>query len=332
MKSCPKCDRIVDEEWDFCTYCGQELVHETSNAFAYDQLFELMKLEEARRSYLDSKASTYIGLLSIAVTILTAFGGALTIRGGQIQEIKNQQTVIPNFTIVIIYILYFFIVILFILGVIFAFRAYSTGSIKISRDLEFVFSWDEFQEKDKGRLIEFLAQKYGIDWVKAANIEKIDNDKTISISTEKNYLSLKHNDEKTEVILKIDDGRTDIFIAKMENSKLNIYNSETKNRMEKFAEKLCSLIPKRMLSFFQINEIDVFQGMDIDYIAIYSDIKLLEMRKNLIDHLKDIISTNYNLNNLKSNRIINAYRVTILGILLLLLLSLIVGVIGIGNP
>lgn len=242
MESCPKCNRIVAEEWDFCTYCGQELVHETSNAFAYDQLFELMKLEEARRSYLDSKASTYIGLLSIAVTVLTAFGGALTIREGQIQEIKNPQIVISSLAMLIMYILYFFIIIVFILGVIFAFRAYITGSIKTSPD------------------------------------------------------------------------------------------SEKKNMLKKLAEELCSLIPKKLRSFFQIDEIDVFQGMDIDYIAKYSDIKLLEMRKDLIYHLKDITSNNYNLNNLKSDRIISAYRVTILGILLLLLLSLIVGLIGIGNP
>jgi hypothetical protein len=71
-----------------------------------------------------------------------------------------------------------------------------------------LFSWDAIPGNDNVRLIEFLIHKFGIDWVKTAKIEKIDNDKTIRVSTEKNFLSLSLNDAKTEVNLKIDDGKT----------------------------------------------------------------------------------------------------------------------------
>ncbi len=99
----------------------------------------------------------------------------------------------------------------------------TTSSIVLTfRSNIYMFSWDEIPGKDSGRVIEFLAQKFGIDWIKIAKIEKIDNDKTIKVSTEKNSLSLKLKDEKTEVILEIDDGRTNKSIAKMENDKLNI--------------------------------------------------------------------------------------------------------------
>ncbi len=88
----------------------------------------------------------------------------------------------------------------------------------------YLFSWDKIQRNDNNELIEFIGQKFSIDWVKTAKVEKINDGRTIHISTEKNNLSLELNDEKTEVTLKIDDGRTDKFIAKMENGELNIYN------------------------------------------------------------------------------------------------------------
>jgi hypothetical protein len=96
--------------------------------------------------------------------------------------------------------------------------------ISISR---YLFSWDEIPGNDNGKLIEFLIDKFGIDWVKTAEIEKIDNGNTIKISTEINHLSLNLNQEKTEVIFKIDDVRTDKIMAKMENGKLNIIGEQT---------------------------------------------------------------------------------------------------------
>jgi hypothetical protein len=51
---------------------------------------------------------------------------------------------------------------------------------------EYLFSWDEIPGNDNVRLLDFLKQKFSIDWVKKAKIEKIDNDMTIRVSTEKN--------------------------------------------------------------------------------------------------------------------------------------------------
>jgi len=53
-------------------------------------------------------------------------------------------------------------------------------------NLEFLFSWDEIIGKDSVRLIEFLKQKYSIDWIEQSNIEKLD-DKTIRVM-QKKYL------------------------------------------------------------------------------------------------------------------------------------------------
>lgn len=93
------------------------------------------------------------------------------------------------------------------------------------------FNWDEIPGNDNGRLIEFLTNYLGIDSVKTANIEKID-DGTIKVSTEKYFLSLKLNNEKSKVNLTIDDGINYItyeFIAKAENGKLKIYSESYSN-------------------------------------------------------------------------------------------------------
>jgi hypothetical protein len=87
-----------------------------------------------------------------------------------------------------------------------------------------VFSWDEIPGKDEEVLRKFLTQKFRIDWVKTAKIEKFYG-KIIRVYSEKNSISLKLNDEKTEVILEIDDGRTNKFEAKMENEGLKIYDT-----------------------------------------------------------------------------------------------------------
>jgi len=86
----------------------------------------------------------------------------------------------------------------------------------------FLFSWENVPGKDNGKLIEYLEQKYGVDWVRTAKIEKIDNNE-IKIATEKNFLSLKLNNENTKVTLTINKVKTDEFIVKKEDSKLNIY-------------------------------------------------------------------------------------------------------------
>ena len=88
----------------------------------------------------------------------------------------------------------------------------------------YLFSWDENSGNDCSRLIKYIEQKYDIDCSDCSNtakFEKID-DKTITISTEKFFLSLKFNGEKSKINLEIDDGRTDEFFVKVENGNINI--------------------------------------------------------------------------------------------------------------
>jgi hypothetical protein len=87
---------------------------------------------------------------------------------------------------------------------------------------EYLFSWEEIPGNDKERFIEFLRMNFSIKWVKGADIKKNDDGKIISVTSEKNSLSLTH-DEKTRVNLKIDDGRTFKFIVKVENGREYIY-------------------------------------------------------------------------------------------------------------
>jgi S-layer protein (TIGR01567 family) len=102
-------------------------------------------------------------------------------------------------------------------------------NITLSHPYEYLFSWEEIPGSDSVRLIDFLKQNYGIDWVKTGKIDKIDNYRTIIVSTEKNYLTLNLNTDKTEVNLIIDDGRTDEFTVKPENDKLKIYQDKRAN-------------------------------------------------------------------------------------------------------
>lgn len=98
------------------------------------------------------------------------------------------------------------------------------------------FSWDDIPGKDNERLIEYLAKKFDIDWTKTAKIEKIEEDRTIKISTEMNYISLRLNDDKIKVNITIDDIEKDELITKIENGKLFIYNENLNLLREKLTE------------------------------------------------------------------------------------------------
>lgn len=88
---------------------------------------------------------------------------------------------------------------------------------------KYLFYWNKIPKNPDGKLIVFLRQMFGIDWVISAKIEKIDDGMTIRVSNETNYFLLKLNPEKTKVNLEIDDGRTDEFVVKSINGKLKIY-------------------------------------------------------------------------------------------------------------
>jgi len=66
-------------------------------------------------------------------------------------------------------------------------------------------------------------QNFNIEWIKAAKINKNDDNETIRITNDTNFLSLTLNNEKNNANVEIDNVRTDKFIVKTENGELNIY-------------------------------------------------------------------------------------------------------------
>lgn len=103
----------------------------------------------------------------------------------------------------------------------------------------YLFSWDQIPGNDNGKLMKFLSEKFGIDWLKTAQIERNDDGKTIIVSNyedEKINISLRLNDEKNNVNIIIRDVKTDEFIVKMENGHLNIYRV-TSNDVARFVQQ-----------------------------------------------------------------------------------------------
>jgi hypothetical protein len=92
-----------------------------------------------------------------------------------------------------------------------------------NKEYGYFFSWNDIPGNDNKRLIGFLKKIFDFKWADNARIEKIDDDKTIRLFFENNFISLKLNDDKTKVILKIDDVRSYELIAKTEKDKINIY-------------------------------------------------------------------------------------------------------------
>ncbi|MCK5022204.1 MAG: hypothetical protein KAR54_03075 [Candidatus Pacebacteria bacterium] len=86
----------------------------------------------------------------------------------------------------------------------------------------YLFNWDKIPGNDNKKLIEFLRLNFGINW-KNPNIEKIDDDKIIQVSTTESSLSLKLNDERTKAILRINNDKTDELIVSKENEMRYIY-------------------------------------------------------------------------------------------------------------
>ncbi len=87
----------------------------------------------------------------------------------------------------------------------------------------YLFSWDKVPGNDSDKLIIFLEKNQGGEWLKKAKIEKINDDRVVTISEGRNLYSLSLNEEKTKAILKTNSKETQEYTVKMENGKLNIY-------------------------------------------------------------------------------------------------------------
>lgn len=137
-------------------------------------------------------------------------------------------------------------------------------------EMQYFFSWDDITGNDSDRFKEFLEQKYGINWVREAKIEKIDDGMSIIVSTEKNSLLLKINYEKTKLNLKIDDNRADEFNVNTRNGKLYFEHSRTEparyfieRKREAWKEELKELRAElnRLSSFIPKQEKDKLEEM-----------------------------------------------------------------------
>lgn len=82
---------------------------------------------------------------------------------------------------------------------------------------EYKFHWDEIQGDDSRIFIEYLIRNYGINWVKKAKIQRID-DSNILISDVNQFIMLRLNKEKNKAILVID--------GKYHDFNLNIDNGD----------------------------------------------------------------------------------------------------------
>ncbi len=86
------------------------------------------------------------------------------------------------------------------------------------------FCWDEIPGNDNEKLLDFINQKFTIDWKKPIKIEKIDNNSTIKVYDEKNVILFRLNIEQNGINIEIKNELSYKLIAKRENGKLNIYS------------------------------------------------------------------------------------------------------------
>ena len=105
---------------------------------------------------------------------------------------------------------------------------------------KYLFSWDDIPEKDSGELMEFLDDKYDIDWIKTAKIDKNESNNTLKIYNEHNSILLKFNNDKTRVKIELDDGRINNYDVKKENDKLNIFRKVNEFTEQTVINNICS--------------------------------------------------------------------------------------------
>ncbi len=129
-------------------------------------------------------------------------------------------------------------------------RHYLADITGITGKKKYLFSWDDIPGNDNERLIKYLKKNFGIDWIKTANIKPKDGNKII-ISTENKSLSLTLNKKKNKVNLAIDNVRADLFIAKMENDKLKIYDKEINKDKKFYSEKVAMKLMKKIETEFE---------------------------------------------------------------------------------
>ncbi len=103
----------------------------------------------------------------------------------------------------------------------------SIGGLRLLEEFpvvkEPIFSCDKIPGNDTVQFIEFLIQNFGVSWVRAEAVKKVDDDKNICVSSDNNSLSFSINDDETMASLVINNKKIDEFVLKKENGNLNVY-------------------------------------------------------------------------------------------------------------
>jgi hypothetical protein len=86
----------------------------------------------------------------------------------------------------------------------------------------YLFSWDNVPGNDSDKLLMFLRDNFGIEWVENAETLKSDDGKTIYIIEGENSAEIMLDEKEEKSTLKISDGRTYDLTVKEERGKLNI--------------------------------------------------------------------------------------------------------------
>jgi NDP-sugar pyrophosphorylase family protein len=102
---------------------------------------------------------------------------------------------------------------------------------------KYLFNWNDVPGNDTERFREFLVDELEMDWAKNGKIEKSDENKTIKVSHEENFLTLSLNEEKNKVTLKEGNGKTHEYILEKEDDKLRIYDDNITDEIKKLDEK-----------------------------------------------------------------------------------------------
>jgi hypothetical protein len=91
-------------------------------------------------------------------------------------------------------------------------------------DERYLFSWDNVPGSESERLIRYLKDDWGFDWVKKAKITKINGNRIIQIHDDKNraHIVLDENKEKATLTINKNGKHLDLLV-KSQNGKLNVY-------------------------------------------------------------------------------------------------------------
>lgn len=90
-------------------------------------------------------------------------------------------------------------------------------------DKDFLFYWEDAEEKGSGNLSAALSKYCGIKWEKETRVEIVDDKRTINVYDEKSAISLSRNDDGSTIFVRQNGMQLRPLIAKMVGSRTGIF-------------------------------------------------------------------------------------------------------------